>query len=257
MERMMERIKKKHILQSFARALILVCVLFFLTLPPQGTGTAAAPAAGPADQEPDDAAREPGLSGTAASGLAEERITSIPVRMFIPELSLDYRIASLGADSRGNMMIAPALEVVSWFNLSAIPGNIGNAILGGHNAWGGARSRLFNMDDLRVGSIMEIEYEDGAIRVFRLESVFVYPLLTAPAHIIMNVRGEARLTLITCKWPFSAAMGTSENRIVAIYKEESVFVIPVPPVLPFPPMEPPPEIPIPPHSMLFSKIAAE
>lgn len=249
--------KKGHIRSSFIIALILVCVLSLLTVSPMGTRMIAAPATGTADAEPGSAPKAPDLSEAPSGEIAEERIASIPVRMRIPELSLDYAMASMGADSRGNMMIAPALEVVSWFNLSAIPGNGGNAILGGHNAWGGARSRLFAMDNLRVGSVMEIEYEDGTSRIFRLESVFVYPLLTAPAHLIMDVRGEARVTLITCKWPFSTAMGTSENRIVAIYKEESVFVIPVPPVLPYPPLEPPPEYPIPPHSMLFSIITAE
>ena len=162
-------------------------------------------------------------------------LKALPVRMRIPALSLDYKIQGTGADKNGNMQIVPALAVVSWFELSAIPGNNGNAILGGHNTWAGSRSRLFTLDGLQIGDAMEIDYDDGTSRTFMLESVFVYALKTAPADLIMDVRGAARVTLITCKWPFNTVTGTSDNRIVAVFKEESVFVVPDPPIEPFPP----------------------
>lgn len=165
-------------------------------------------------------------------------ITSLPVRVRIPALSLDYPIQSMGADESGTMQIAPALAVTSWFDRSAIPGNKGNAILGGHNTWRGVQSRLFNLYDLRIGDEMEIVYADGTSLTFRLESVFIYALRSAPAHLIMDVRGEARVTLITCKGPYNRSIGTSDNRIVATFKEESVFVIPDPPVRAFPPVTP-------------------
>jgi hypothetical protein len=70
-----------------------------------------------------------------------------------------------------------------------------------------------------------------------LESVFVYALATAPADLIMYAGGDARVTVITCKAPFNTRTGTSDNRIVAVFKEESVFEIPDPPIEPFPPLD--------------------
>ena len=165
----------------------------------------------------------------------EEYLTSLPVRMRIPALSLDYEIFGTGADESGTMQIVPALSIISWFKLSSIPGNRGNAIFGGHNSWGGVRSRIFTLDSLSVGDEMTIDYADGTSLRFLLESVFVYELRTAPAHLIMSVMGEPRVTLITCKGPFNTVTGTSDNRIVAIFKEESVFEVPDPPIEPFPP----------------------
>ena len=165
----------------------------------------------------------------------EVMITSLPSRMRIPALSLDYEIQVTGADASGTMQIYPALEVISWFDRSSIPGNKGNAILGGHNAWKGVRSHIYKLDSLEIGDELEIVYADGSSLLFKLESVFVYPLATAPAYQIMDVHGVARLTLITCKAPFNHVTGTSDNRIVATFKEESVFVIPDPPIRPFPP----------------------
>jgi len=167
----------------------------------------------------------------------ERQITEIPARMRIPALSLDYGIKSMGADEYGTMQVAPGIEVVSWFDRSAIPGNEGNAIFGAHNSWSGVRSKVYKLDELEIGDELEIEYEDGTCLVFLLESVFVYELRTAPAQLIMDTEGEARLTLITCKAPFNTVTGTSDNRIVAIFKEESVFVYPDPPVMKFPPKE--------------------
>ena len=182
---------------------------------------------------------EPGDIPEAQAVTAREAVlTSLPVRMRIPALSLDYEVRETGADAKGTMQIVPALEVISWFGRSAIPGNDGNAIFGGHNTWGGVRSRIFTLDEMEIGDEMEIDYADGTTVRFLLESVFVYELRTAPAHLIMDTRGEPRVTLITCKWPFNTVTGTSDNRIVAIFREESIFVIPDPPVEPFPPREP-------------------
>ena len=164
----------------------------------------------------------------------DRQITELPIRMRIPALSLDYEIQATGADRNGTMVVAPGIEVISWFDRSSIPGNEGNAIFGGHNSWSGVRSKIYTLDKLEIGELMEIDYDDGTCLRFFLESVFVYELRTAPSHLIMDTAGDARLTLITCKAPFNTVTGTSDNRIVAIFKEESDFVIPDPPIEKFP-----------------------
>ena len=164
-----------------------------------------------------------------------EPLTVAPVRMRIPSLAMDYEIQGTGADQNGTMQVVPSISVISWYKQSAIPGNDGNAIMAGHNTWRGERSPLYSMDDLPIGSEMVIEYEDGTVAYFMLESVFVYKLKTAPVDKILDMKGDARVTLITCKPPFNLVTGTSDNRIVAIFKEESVFVIPNPPIEPFAP----------------------
>lgn len=168
-----------------------------------------------------------------------ERIPLIvwPVRMIIPALSLDAEIQDTGYDATNTMEIVPSAEIISWLREGAIPANEGNAIFGGHNKWRGQDCPLLELDTLQIGDEMEIEYEDGTRLTFLLESVFVYALATAPAHLIMDVEGEARVTVITCKAPFNPRIGTSDNRIVAIFKEERVFVIPDPPIEPFPPLQ--------------------
>ena len=165
-----------------------------------------------------------------------EPLEAWPVRMYIPALGIDAAIQDTGS-SQGVMEIVPSADIISWFRGAAIPGNDGNCFLAGHNNWGGVNGPLMEMDTLNIGDEMDIEYADGTRLKFMLESVFVYALATAPAHLIMDAGGEARVTVITCKGPVNASTGTSDYRIVAIFKEDRVFEIPDPPIEPFPPME--------------------
>ena len=161
-----------------------------------------------------------------------------PARIRISALDVDAEIRDTGVEESGRMEVVASASVISWLRESAIPGNEGNAVLAGHNRWAGHDGQLIAMDTLEVGDEMEIEYAGGETRTFFLESVFVYALKTAPGNRIMEEGGLARVTLITCKGPYNRDWGTSENRIVAIFKAEEDFVVPDPPVTPFPTLTP-------------------
>ena len=167
-----------------------------------------------------------------------EPLEAWPAWMYIPAINVDAEVQDTGTDYVVNSMaIVPSGSIISWWRESPIPGNEGNAIFGGHNKWGGALGQLYYLDEMEIGDEMEILYTDGTSLIYRLESVFVYALATAPANLIMDIEGDARVTIITCKEPYNPSIGTSDNRIIAIFKEESVFVIPDPPIEPFPPRE--------------------
>ena len=162
-------------------------------------------------------------------------LEAYPIRMYIPALNVDAEIQDTGTDyARNTMYIVDSGSIMSWWRESAIPGNEGNAIFGSHNRWNGVNGQLHDLDTLNIGDEMEILYEDDTSMVFKLESVFVYLLATAPADVIMDITGDARVTLITCKAPFNPNTGTSDNRIIAIFKPEEDFIIPDPPIEPFP-----------------------
>jgi len=181
---------------------------------------------------------EPIQEFVAEPEIEREPLEFWPVWMRIPALNLDAPIEDTDPDPMYTMEIADSASTISWLRESPIPGNDGNALMGGHNKWRGEIGQLMYLDTLTVGDKMEIEYADGSSLNFMLESVFVYALDTAPAHLILDLSGDARVTIITCKDPFNPAIGTSDYRIVAIFKEESVFVIPDPPIAPFPALTP-------------------
>ena len=165
-------------------------------------------------------------------------IEAWPVRLRIPSLSVDEPIEDTGIDASGAMEIVPSPYIISWLRECAIPGNIGNSFIAGHNRWRGEQGSLYYLDLLEVGDTMEIDYDDGTTLIFKCESVYSYTLATAPAHMIMREDGPARVTVITCMEPFNPVTGTSDYRIVAIFKEESVFNYPDRPIKPFPSLSP-------------------
>lgn len=164
-----------------------------------------------------------------------EVITAEPVRILIPAIGVDAEMVGTEKDEKLNTMaIDPSASTVSWYRERVIPGNEGNAILGGHNKWKGQKGVIADLGKLTIGDELTILYEDGTARRFCLESIFEYAYKTAPGNEIMSRDGPARITIITCSGTFNTVMGTSENRLVAIFRPEEVFVTPDPPVTPFP-----------------------
>ena len=180
----------------------------------------------------------PPPSATPSPSPTPRVMGEVPVRVRIPALEVDAEIQDTGVEESGRMEVVASAFIISWLRDSAIPGNDGNSILAGHNRWAGQDGHLIDMDTLTVGDALEIEYADGEKRTFLLESVFIYALKTAPTAEIMDAGGPARITVITCKGPYNASWGTSENRIIATFKAEEDFIYPDPPVTPHPTLPP-------------------
>jgi len=175
-------------------------------------------------QSPDetqDIAPEPSYEDTSETPPEKTTITSFPFWMYIPALDVSALIQPTETDHKANSMaIVPDASIISWWLESSIPGNEGNAIFGGHNKWAGKTGHLLKLDTLEPDDLLIIIHEDETSGRYRLESVTVYALATAPAETIMDLTGESRVTIITCKDPFNPKTGTSDNRIVAVFVPE-------------------------------------
>ena len=160
--------------------------------------------------------------------------TNKPIRMVIPAIKADMRVAAMGPDNEGSFEIYPGVKVISWDKDSPVPGDSGTSQLGGHNRYAKVTGRLWYLDTLKVGDSLTFYFDDGEVREFRLESVFVYYMPTMPYDEIAKSTGKPRIVITTCKWPFSTKWGTSEYRITATFVPAEGFVAPDPPVIPVP-----------------------
>ncbi len=242
---------KRHNWRPFALAasvvvVLLSCLLVFRGLsrspePPQGGPGLPVfdetPAAEPSVSEtPEPPSPEPSVFDTpSAEPSPSAEIISEPVWVIIPAIGTDAELAGTERDEKaGSMAIYPSASVISWYKERPIPGNEGNAILAGHNKWKGEKGAVADLGALEIGDEMTIRYNDGSERLFLLESLFEYELKTAPSGEIMSGDGPARVTVITCSGKFNTKLGTSENRLVAVFKPAEVFVTPEPPITPIP-----------------------
>ena len=86
---------------------------------------------------------------------------------------------------------------VSYLVQSPVPGNYGNSILYGHN-W---TKLLANLVYIKPGQTFEIEYSDGSIEKFTIQTTAI--VLPSDVSVLRDSRNPL-VTLYTCTGPFDS-----------------------------------------------------
>lgn len=147
----------------------------------------------------------------------QEKAKRIPVRIMIPTFDVNAPIEPVGLDNEGRVGTVPNAETVGWYKYGPAPGAEGNAILDGHRDWGGKLGSLRPIERLKLGEAVTIVFEDGSKQTFKVVSNNIYPLDDVPED-VMNLKGEARLTLVTCSGKYVKAKGGYQSRVVVVLK---------------------------------------
>ncbi len=132
-----------------------------------------------------------------------------PVRLEAASISLDTQIKPLGwrqvMEGNAEVSIWQMVEkAAGWHLNSAVPGQVGNAVISGHNNIGGSIFR--NLHNLHPGDTLTVWTNEGTAIAYTVDEVNIVPekyataeQRAANAQMISNTSDE-RLTLITC-WP--------------------------------------------------------
>ena len=143
-----------------------------------------------------------------------------PVRLRLPGLGIDAPVAAVGYD-RGEMEIPARADTVGWYRYGPAPGSSGSAVLAAHVAWGGRPGAFADLRLVQMGTIVEVDFSDGATRRFRVEALASYDKQGLPVQEIFRREGEPVLTLITCGGAFNPSLRSFEDNVVA-------YAVPVP-----------------------------
>lgn len=112
-----------------------------------------------------------------------------PVRLRIADLGIDLPI--IPADPPKNGRWETTYNGISYLNNTPYPGVEGNSVFYGHN-WA---SLLGNLKNAKVGSSIEVIFENGAVRHFNIE----YVQIVGPNQTdILKVTKDKRITIYTC-----------------------------------------------------------
>lgn len=185
----------------------------------RGSGTTE-PASGPAD-------------GGSTSSLAS-RIQQLPPAVIgAPEIEPDgpqpigltieaievetAPVLGVGIRTDGDMEVPPADEV-GWYEYGPTPGETGSAVLAAHIAFDGQDGVFVNLDELPVGSLITVEYDDGSSSDFVAVAKEQYGKRELPKDDIFARDGEPQLVLITCGGDFNREVRSYEDNVV-IYAE--------------------------------------
>ncbi|MFN8639468.1 MAG: sortase [Dehalococcoidia bacterium] len=107
-------------------------------------------------------------SAAATAVAAAPRPTPRPapqvVRVRIPALGVDAPIQQMGFDAACRDGGATNAATVAWYGFTAMPGDLGNAVLAGHVTWGGSRAVFNQLSALHAGDSVEVRTGDGDVR---------------------------------------------------------------------------------------------
>lgn len=143
-----------------------------------------------------------------------------PVRLAAPAVELDTAVVPLGwravtlANGQTGSEWEDVVDSAGWHRNSALPGEVGNVVISGHNNIGGAVFRT--LDRLAAGDQLTLWAEDGAEYTYVVEERHILPYANASPTEQAAVNrwigdfGDKRLTLVSC-WP---ADGNSHRVIV-------------------------------------------
>ena len=167
----------------------------------------------PTPTRPPEATLEPSPSPTPY-------VKKIPVRIFYTAHKLQADIYPVGVTENNEMGVIDFAKDAAWYQNGPSPGEEGNALTNGHVRWKGEIGTFSILKESAVSDEVVIEFDDGSFKYFTIDTLNTYLLDEIPAD-VMDLKGEARMTLITCLGDYDRELGTSRSRVVAVCKEKT------------------------------------
>ncbi|HXV71262.1 MAG TPA: class F sortase [Acidimicrobiia bacterium] len=141
--------------------------------------------------------------------------SAIPTRLVIDALDLDAPIGPYGVDANGQMEVPDNVTEVGWYEHGPSPGEPGSAVLAAHvDLQGPGRGIFYDLEDLQVGDIVQVGYEDGSISDFEVVARSTYLKTELPLEVIFDRQGDPLLTLVTCGGGFSQSERSYDSNVV-------------------------------------------
>jgi len=145
----------------------------------------------------------------------------LPVRIVIPAINVDAMIEYVGLTPQGAMGVPAGPTSTAWFDLGPRPGEVGSAVIAGHEGWkGGIRAVFDDLYQLRKGDKVYIEDEKGATTTFVVREIQRYDQNGNASDVFSSNDGGAHLNLVTCEGIWNAAKKSYSDRLVVFTDRE-------------------------------------
>lgn len=122
-------------------------------------------------------------------------------------------VIGVGIEQNGDMEVPPA-DQVGWYQYGPTPGAEGSSVLAAHIAYNGSNGVFVNLDDIDLGAIIEISYDDGSTKRFETTDKQQYDKNELPKDSVFGRTGEPQLVLITCGGDFNRNLRSYTDNVV-------------------------------------------
>lgn len=134
-------------------------------------------------------------------------------RLLIPRINVDTNIKNMGLTSDGAMAVPDSNSSVGWYSLGTRPGEVGSAVIGGHNRWNKRAAVFVRLDQLVKGDLVSIVDAQGVSMSFVVRETRTYNPTDDGTSVFLSKSG-AHLNLITCSGVWDPSTQSYTTRLV-------------------------------------------
>lgn len=136
-----------------------------------------------------------------------------PVGIRVGNLDLEATVIPVGVDEDKQLDV-PSADLVGWYQYSPVPGDVGVTVLAAHVDYGGEEGVFFNLHEMELGQIFEVELEDGSVRQYEVTGNSTYNKVDLPDEELFRKDGKPVLQLVTCGGTFDPEARSYEANVV-------------------------------------------
>ncbi|PPS86950.1 class F sortase [Streptomyces sp. MH60] len=203
--------------QGSRSGLMVLCAVALLILAVSlvgGNDTSADSARPPLPAHPGTTASSaPPATGAADSALPRSK----PVRLRIPEISVDAPFTDLAIGDKGQLQPPPAgdTNLVGWYAKGTSPGERGTAIIAGHVDTKTSAAVFARLDQLDKGDKFRVERADGREATFVVDDLETFAKDEFPSERVYGDTDRPEVRLITCAGDYDhKAKDYTDNLVV-------------------------------------------
>ncbi|MFH8441833.1 class F sortase [Streptomyces sp. NPDC018026] len=159
------------------------------------------------------ASSAPPATGPADSALPRSK----PVRLLIPEISVDAPFTDLAIGDKGQLQPPPAgdTNLVGWYAKGTSPGEKGTSIIAGHVDTKTSAAVFARLDQLDKGDKFQVRRADGRTATFVVDSLETFAKDEFPSDRVYGDADRPEVRLITCAGDYDRkAKDYTDNLVV-------------------------------------------
>lgn len=160
---------------------------------------------------------QPGTPAPSATGPAGPALPRAkPVRLLIPEISVDAPFTDLALGKNGQLEPPPAADtnLVGWYAGGVSPGQKGTSIIAGHVDTKTSAAVFARLDQLDEGDVFQVERADGRKASFVVDALETFEKDDFPSERVYGDADRPEVRLITCAGDYDRTVKDYTDNLV-------------------------------------------
>lgn len=137
----------------------------------------------------------------------------VEVRLEIPIIGVSAVVKDMGVTPAGAMAVPDNQIDSGWYSFGTRPGEVGSAVIGGHNTYDRGPGVFARLNELQVGDLLSVVDATGTTTSFVVRDIKTFNALDTNTGIFESETG-AHLNLITCSGVWSPFTQSYTTRLV-------------------------------------------